>query len=277
VLQRDGKWFVPNQQGSTLALTDASGNVTQSYGYRPFGELTNSPTDSNPFQFTGRENDGTGLMYYRARYYAPEWGRFISEDPAGFQGGINAYVYAENNPISNVDPSGLAPSRTVTIIIEGVRTALEVLANWMGGVGADIDPLRRPVVWPPESPAIPDSHRVSPPPNWRWPVNIPGTNLVPSDPYTPPPGTQPSPGSAPTPGPETPPPSSLPGQGPRGGRGPNIRLSHGGYRSSGGALGAFFTIYQGMDVLAEGLPSVVNWRLRIGDYMETDGGWDGAY
>ncbi len=53
VLQRDGKWFVPNHQGSTMALTDAAGNVTQSYGYRPFGALTNSPTDSNPFQFTG--------------------------------------------------------------------------------------------------------------------------------------------------------------------------------------------------------------------------------
>jgi RHS repeat-associated protein len=91
-----------------MALTDASGNVTQSYGYRPFGELTNSPTDSNPFQFTGRENDGTGLMYHRARYYAPEWGRFISEDPTGFQGGINAYVYAENNPVNGRDSSGQA-------------------------------------------------------------------------------------------------------------------------------------------------------------------------
>jgi hypothetical protein len=77
-LSRGGKWFVPNHQGSAVALTDGSGNVTQSYGYKPFGELTNSPTDSNPFQFTGRENDGTGLMYYRARYYVPQWGRFVS-------------------------------------------------------------------------------------------------------------------------------------------------------------------------------------------------------
>src|SRR5438552_13190714 len=81
----------------------------QSYSYRPFGELTNSPTDSNPFQFTGRENDGSGLLYYRARYYNPAWGRFVSADPAGFGGGINPYVYAGNNPANVTDPSGKVP------------------------------------------------------------------------------------------------------------------------------------------------------------------------
>lgn len=51
----------------------------QTYDYRPFGQLTNTPTDSNPFQFTGRESEGgTGLMYYRARYYAPERGRGVT-------------------------------------------------------------------------------------------------------------------------------------------------------------------------------------------------------
>jgi YD repeat-containing protein len=77
-LARDGKWFVPDKVSSPALLTGGSGNTIQGYGYKPFGELTNSPTESNPFQFTGRENDGTGLMYYRARYYAPEWGRFVS-------------------------------------------------------------------------------------------------------------------------------------------------------------------------------------------------------
>ena len=58
------------------------------------------------FQYTGRENDGTGLYYYRARYYSPELSRFISQDPIGFRGGINQHVYVEGDPISYTDPEG---------------------------------------------------------------------------------------------------------------------------------------------------------------------------
>ncbi len=58
-------------------------------------------------QYTGRENDGNGLYYYRARYYSPVLGRFISKDPLGFAGGINPYVYASDNPINLTDPLGL--------------------------------------------------------------------------------------------------------------------------------------------------------------------------
>ena len=47
----------------------------------------------NPFQYTGRENDSTGFYYYRARYYAPELQRFVSEDPIRFRSGdVNFYV-----------------------------------------------------------------------------------------------------------------------------------------------------------------------------------------
>lgn len=56
---------------------------------------------------TGRENDGTGLYYYRTRYYSPALARFISEDLAGFLGGANLYAYVGNNPCSFVDPLGL--------------------------------------------------------------------------------------------------------------------------------------------------------------------------
>ncbi len=62
----------------------------------------------NPFQYTGREFDAeTGLGYYRARYYDPTAGRFLSEDPPGFDGGdVNFYRYVENAPVSYVDPFG---------------------------------------------------------------------------------------------------------------------------------------------------------------------------
>jgi RHS repeat-associated protein len=92
--------------GSTVALVGGSG-VDSEYTYEPFGRLTSAPT-SNAYQYTGRENDGTGLYYYRARYYHPTLQRFISEDPLGFGGGdLNLYAYVGNSPTSYADPLGL--------------------------------------------------------------------------------------------------------------------------------------------------------------------------
>ena len=47
------------------------------------------------------------LIYMRARYYDRKTGRFISEDPIGFEGGLNLYAYVSGNPVGFVDPSGL--------------------------------------------------------------------------------------------------------------------------------------------------------------------------
>src|SRR5205814_1597536 len=77
------------------------------YTYDPFGRTTVGGTSNNSFQFAGRENDRTGLYYYRARYYDPKVGRFISEDPTGLIGGINFYAYVFDNPAGFRDPSGL--------------------------------------------------------------------------------------------------------------------------------------------------------------------------
>jgi RHS repeat-associated protein len=62
---------------------------------------------NNPNQYTSRENDNTGLYYYRARYYDPVMKRFISSDPIGLAGGWNTYAYVGGNPISYTDPLGL--------------------------------------------------------------------------------------------------------------------------------------------------------------------------
>jgi RHS repeat-associated protein len=94
--------------GSTLALTDNAGTVQTEYTYEPFGNtVTSGAASANPSQYTGRENDGTGLYYYRARYYHPGLQRFISEDPSRFRAGdVNLYAYVLNDPFNLVDPSG---------------------------------------------------------------------------------------------------------------------------------------------------------------------------
>lgn len=98
-------------QGSTLGLTDNTGAVRTRYSYDAFGNTTMTGVPStNPFQYTGRENDGNGLYYLRARYYSPQFQRFLSEDPIRFYGGdINLYAYALNSPATFNDPSGLCP------------------------------------------------------------------------------------------------------------------------------------------------------------------------
>jgi RHS repeat-associated protein len=95
--------------GSTLALAAADGSIGTSYAYDPFGATTAmGASSSNAHQFTRRENDGTGLYYYRARYYSPDMQRFISEDPIGLSGGdTNLYAYVGNDPVNFSDPSGL--------------------------------------------------------------------------------------------------------------------------------------------------------------------------
>ncbi|KAF4516232.1 hypothetical protein B566_EDAN000472 [Ephemera danica] len=94
--------------GTTLLLTDETGAVKTTYTYSPFGETTVAGTPSaNPFQYAGRENDGTGLYHYRMRYYSPQMHRFIQEDPIGLMGGINMYAYVRNTPTRFIDPFGL--------------------------------------------------------------------------------------------------------------------------------------------------------------------------
>ena len=66
-------------------------------------------TNANPYQYTRRESDRTGLYFYCARYYHPVLQRFVSEDPIGLEGGINLYAYVGNNPIGFADPLGLKP------------------------------------------------------------------------------------------------------------------------------------------------------------------------
>jgi RHS repeat-associated protein len=108
--------FLADTLGNTLALTDSTGTSQTQYTYEPFGNTTLSGlSTTNSFAYTGRELEATGLYFYRARYYNPQLQRFISEDPSGFQGGVNLYAYAVNNPIRFRDPSGRDPVIGITV------------------------------------------------------------------------------------------------------------------------------------------------------------------
>jgi RHS repeat-associated protein len=100
--------------GSVTSLTDPTGAVAATYTYDSSGFLTNSTgSATNWFRYTARQfGSDTALYYYRARYYDPTVGRFLSEDPIRFDGGANFYRYAANNPVNLSDPYGLCPPKT---------------------------------------------------------------------------------------------------------------------------------------------------------------------
>jgi RHS repeat-associated protein len=101
--------------GTPRTGTDVAKNVVWRWDGEAFGET--APTQAvpsgaypvivnlrNPGQYADQE---TGLFYNMARYYNPQAGRYIASDPIGLGGGLNTYAYADGNPISKVDPSGL--------------------------------------------------------------------------------------------------------------------------------------------------------------------------
>lgn len=112
-LERNGSYYYYHSDGlgSITAITDASWNVLQSYTYDSFGMVKPSTSFRNSYTYTSREWDKeTGLYYYRARYYDPMEGRFLSVDPVPFKNRtrdqLNSYAYTANNPINFTDPSG---------------------------------------------------------------------------------------------------------------------------------------------------------------------------
>lgn len=102
-------------RGSTVALTDVNGKVTDRFQYNPYGELVSrSGITATPFLFSGRYGvmaDFNGLNYMRTRYYNPVAKRFLSLDSivgrlSNLQS-LNRYIYCKGNPVMYVDPMGL--------------------------------------------------------------------------------------------------------------------------------------------------------------------------
>ena len=109
------KFYHYDPTGNTLALTNGSQTITDSYAYSPYGTVSQDETNTsiNPFLYSGKHgvmDDENGLNYMRARYYKPDIKRFMSLD--GLLGSmdnpqsLNRYAYVHGNPIMNIDPSG---------------------------------------------------------------------------------------------------------------------------------------------------------------------------
>lgn len=120
-------------QGTPLAEADASGNITATFDYAPYGSQAMGTAPNGP-GYTGHVNDpDTGLVYMQARYYDPSVGRFLSTDPVGPHPGnefnFNRYNYANDNPIRYTDPTG----RVVHLVNEQ-KTILKFINSRAAGV-----------------------------------------------------------------------------------------------------------------------------------------------
>jgi len=104
-------WYLTDKLGTVRDITNTSGSVIDHLAYYGYGKvLTESqPANGDRFKFTGREYDvAAGLYFYRARYYDAASGRFVREDPRGFDAGdADLYRYVGNGPTNGSDPSGL--------------------------------------------------------------------------------------------------------------------------------------------------------------------------
>ena len=114
----DVLWGLADHQGTIRDVVEHDGQDTvlvNHVQYDTFGNPTQStaPIADFLFAFTGRPLDpDTGLYDYRARWYDPAVGRFLTEDPAGLDADPNLYRYCGNSPLVNVDPSGLCYTGT---------------------------------------------------------------------------------------------------------------------------------------------------------------------
>jgi RHS repeat-associated protein len=115
------RYYVYDYRGSTVAMSDAttSANITHKYQYDDFGKLLQvEEADTNPFRYVGRYgvmHEDDALTFMRARYYDPEIGRFLSEDPIW---STNLYPYSDNNPIVRLDPRGEKSCQQLIISIQ---------------------------------------------------------------------------------------------------------------------------------------------------------------
>jgi RHS repeat-associated protein len=153
------RYYLVDGLNSVVALASATGQISSTSTYDEWGNT--SGTDF--LGYAGREAarlPGTTLWFDRARYYRPEWGRFLSEDP--FQTLLqpaDVYRYAGNTPTTRRDPSGLqAQAAEAVAFIGGTLVIGAILYNTLNNIdpGSIAFPIKPPIgVYPPFKPPKP--------------------------------------------------------------------------------------------------------------------------
>jgi len=138
-------WYLTDHLGSVRGLMNNSSTLIDALSYDAYGNVTSetSPSNGDRYAYTGRERDvETGLQYNRARWYDPATGRWLSQDPLGFDAGdSNLYRYVNNQATVASDPSGLENFDGGTITFSAVPVKAEKLLVWVGIVKmADVTP-----------------------------------------------------------------------------------------------------------------------------------------
>lgn len=124
-------WLTADERGSVMALSNASGAVTQTNAWDEYGVPRSG--NAGTFQYTGQVWLGfANLQHSRARAYDPTLGRFRQTDPIGYSDGANLYAYVRANPVSFSDPLGTQcwTLRTWTDTYRGVFDDSGRLVGW---------------------------------------------------------------------------------------------------------------------------------------------------
>ena len=137
--------YLLDRLGNVLGLTDGAGTLVISYRYDPWGNVIATGGSNtalvNPFRFSGREWDAeSGFYFFRARFYDPAVGRFISRDPVfgslTVPRSLNPYLYVQNNPTNWTDRSGeLLPLLAIVVPVAVVGGAIALAVYTINGLG----------------------------------------------------------------------------------------------------------------------------------------------
>ena len=144
--------LIADRQGTTVGAVQANGLrssqinalATTAFGTPEISSAT-APVNNSETGFAGASTPSAGaggLTYMRNRWYDPQTGRFLTQDPIGLAGGVNLYAYAGNNPIAYTDPFGLCPDglspgkSLLCNAIEATSTALGTLGGFVTGASA---------------------------------------------------------------------------------------------------------------------------------------------